>query len=88
MFALPQRLDEHADAICYVDHDLGPRHAFGVADGDMRIRRAEHPHYRLWVLLPSLRHREGGPQAGVHDGPRMEVRDIRGPDGVTLPRGP
>ena len=88
VFALPQRLDDHAGAVCYADYGLRPRQAFAVADGDMRICRAEHADHPLWVLPSSLRHREGGCGAGVRDGPRMMVREFRGPDGPTLPRGP
>ena len=34
MFALPQRLDDHACAVCHADHGFGPRQAFRVADDD------------------------------------------------------
>ena len=88
IFALPKRLDHHTGAVRHADDGLGPRQALGVADSDMCVRPAEHADHPLWVLLSSLRHREGGCQAGVRDGPRMEVRDIRGPDGVILPCGP
>ena len=88
VFALSQRHDDHSGAFRYADHGLGPRQAFGVADGYMRVRRPEHADHQLRVLLSSLRHRKGGCRAGMHDWPRVEVRDIRGPDGVALPRGP
>ena len=88
MFALPQLFANHAGTVRQADHGVGPRQAFGVADGDMRVCRAEHADNPLQVLLSSLRHREGGCRAGMCDGPRLEVRDIRGPDGVTLPHGP
>ena len=87
VFALPQRLGDHAGAGRHADYGLGSRQALGVAGGDMCIRRAEHADHPLWVLLSSLRHCQGGCQAGVRYGPRMDVRDIRGPDGVTLPCG-
>ena len=38
VFALPQRLDDHAGAVRHADYSLGPRQAIGVADGDMRFR--------------------------------------------------
>ena len=66
----------------------GPGRRLGSQTAIMRVCWAEHADHPLWVLLSSLRHREGGCRAGVRDGPRMEVRDIRGPDGVTLPCGP
>ena len=52
----------------------------------MRGRRAEDADHPLRALLSALRHREGGRRAGMRDGPRAEVRDIRGQDGVTLSR--
>ena len=88
MFALPQRLDDHAGAVCHADHGFGPRLALGVADDDVRVRRAEHADHPLRVLLSPLGHRQGSRWAGVRDWPRVEVRDVRGPDGVSLPRGP
>ena len=88
MLALPQRLDDHAGAVCHADHGFGPRQAFGVADDDVRVRRAEHADHSLRVLLSPLVHRQGSRWAGVRDWPRVEVRDVRGPDGVSLPRGP
>ena len=33
-------------------------------------------------------HREGSCRAGVRDLPRVEVWDVRGPDGISLPCGP
>ena len=87
MFALRQCLEDQAGAVRYADHSPGPRQVFGVADGDMRVRRAEHEYHPLQVLLSSLRRGEGGCRAGVPDGPRVEVRDIRGPDGVPPGRG-
>ena len=88
VFAPPQHSDHQAGTVRHGDHGLGPQQAFGVADRDVRVYRAEHADGPFRVLLSSLRHREGGCRAGVRDGPRVEVRDIRGPDGVTLPRGP
>ena len=88
MVALMQRFDHHAGTVRHTDHSFRPRKASGVADSDVRVRQAEHAHNPLWVLLSLLRHREGGCRAGVHDGARVEGQDIRGPDGVTLPRGP
>ena len=35
----PQRLDDHACAVCHADHGFGPRQAFRVADDDVRVRR-------------------------------------------------
>ena len=40
VFALPQRLNNHASAVCHADYGFGPRQALGVADSDVRIRRA------------------------------------------------
>ena len=88
MFAFPQRLDDHAGTVCHVDHGFGPRQALGVADDDVRVRRAEHADHPLQVLLSPLGHRQGSRWAGVRDRPRVEVQDVRGPDGVSLPRGP
>ena len=88
MFALPQRLDDHASAVCHADYGFGPRQVLGVADGDARVRRAEHANYPLRVLLSLLSRCQGGRRAGVRDWPRVEVRDVRGPDGVSLPCGP
>ena len=88
MFALPQRFDDHASAVCHADYGFGPRQALGVADGDVRVRRAEQAIYPLRVLLSPLTHREGSRQAGVRDWPRVEVRDVRGPDGISLPCSP
>ena len=42
VFAHVQRLDDHAGAVRHADYGLGPRQALAVADGDMRVRRAEH----------------------------------------------
>ena len=88
MFALWQRLDDQASAVRHADYGLGPQKALGVADGDVRVRRAEHVDYPLWVLLSPLGHPEGGSRTGVRDWPRVEVRDVPGPDGVSLPCGP
>ena len=88
MFALPQRLDDHASAVGHADYGLGPQQALGVADGVVRVCRAKHANYPLQALLSPLSHREGGRRAGVRDWPRVEIRDVRGPDGVTLPCGP
>ena len=59
VFALPQRLDDHAGAVCHADHGFGPRQALGVADDDVRVRRAEHADHPLRVLLSPLGHRPG-----------------------------
>ena len=88
MFALPQRLDDHGSAVRHADYSLGPWQALGVADGDVRVRRGEHANYPLRVLLSPLGHREGSRRTGVRDWPRVEVQDVRGPDGVSLPCGP
>ena len=88
VFALRQRLDDHASAVCHADYSFGPRQALGVADGDRRVRRAEHADHPLRVLLSPLSHRKGSCRAGVRDCPRVEVWDVRGPDGVSLPCGP
>ena len=88
VFALSQRLDDHASAVRQADYSLRPQQALRVADGDVRICRAEHADYPLWVLLSPLGHREGGCRVNVRDGPRMEVRNVRGPDDVSLPCGP
>ena len=88
MFARLQRLDDHAGAVRDAGYGLGPRQALGVGYGDMRVRRAEHADHALWVMLSSLRHRESGCRAGVCDGRGMEVRNILGPDTVTLWCGP
>ena len=87
-FALPQRLDDYASRARHADYVLGPLGALGVADGDVRVHRAEHADYPMWVLLSSLGRREGGRQAGVRDWARVKVRNVRGPDGVSLPCGP
>ena len=88
MFALPQCLDDHASAVCQANHGFGPRQALGVADDDVRVRRAEHADDPLRVLLSPLSHREGSRRAGVRDWPRGDIRDVSGPDGVSLPCGP
>ena len=83
MFTLLQRLDDHASAVFHADYGFVRRQALGVADSDVRVRRAEHANYPLRVLLSPLSH-----LAGVRNWPRVEVRDVRGPHGVFLPRGP
>ena len=88
MFALPQRLDDHVSAVGHADYGFRPQQGLGVADGDVRVRWADHADYPLWVLLSSLGHCEGGCRAGVRDGPRAEVRNVPGPGGVSLPCGP
>ena len=88
MFALPRRLDDHASAVRHTDYGFEPRQALGVADGDVRVRRAKHADHPLRVVLSLLSHREGSRRAGVRDWPRVEVRDVRGPDGVSLPCDP
>ena len=88
MLALPQRLHDHASAVCDADYGFGPRQALGVAHGDVRVRRAEHVDYPMQVLLSLLSHREGSCRAGVRDWSRVEVRDVRGPDGISLSCGP
>ena len=88
MLALAQRLDDHAGTVCHADHGFGPRQALGVADDDVRVRRAEHEKHPLRVLLLPLGHCQGSRRASVRDWPRVEVRDVRGPDGISLPRGP
>ena len=81
-------LDDHAGTVRHADHGFGPWQALGVADDDVRVRRAEHADHPLWVLLSLLGHRQGSRRAGVRDWPRVEVREVRDPDGVSLPRGP
>ena len=54
MLALAQRLDDPACAFCHADYGLGPRQVPGAADGDVRIRRAEHADHPLRVLLSPL----------------------------------
>ena len=66
----------------------GPRQALGVADDDVRVCRAEHADHPVWVLLSLFGHCQGSRRAGVRDWPRVEVRDVLGPDGVSLPRDP
>ena len=88
MLALAQRLDDHASAVRHAEYGLGPRQALGVADGDVRVHRAEHADHALRVPLSPLGYREGGCRAGVHDWPRVEFWDVRGPNGVSLPCGP
>ena len=88
MFALPQRPDDHASTVRHADYGFGPRQALGVADDDVRVQRAEHADHPLRVLLSLLSHRQGSRRAGVRDWPRVEVRDVCGPDGVSLPCGP
>ena len=88
MFALPQRFDDQAGAVRHEDHGLMHWRAFRVADSDVRVRQAEHAEHLLRVLLSLLRHRGGGCRAGVRDWPRVEVLNIRGPDGLTSPRSP
>ena len=85
VFAPPQRLDDHASAVCHADYSLGPRQVLWVADDDVRVRWAEHADHPLRVLLSPLSHREDSRRAGVRDWPRVEVQDVRGPDGVSLP---
>ena len=87
MFALPQRLDDHASAVCHADYSFGHWQALGVADGDVCIRRAEHANYPLRVLLSPLSHCEGSRRAGVVDWPCVGVWDVCGRDGVSLPCG-
>ena len=88
MFALRRRLDDYAIAVCHADYSLGPRQALGVADGDEGVRWADNTNYLLRVLLSPLNHCQGSRRAGVRDGPCVEVRDVHGPDGVSLPCGP
>ena len=88
MFPLPQRLDDHASAVCHADYGLGPRQALGVADNDVPVRRAGHADHPLRILPSLLSHREGSRRSGLRDWPRVEVRDVRGPDGSSLPCGP
>ena len=88
VFTLQQRLDDHAGAICHADYRLGPRQALGVAEGDVRVRRAEHANYLLPFLLSLLGHREGSRRAGVRQWPRLDIWDVRGSDGASLPCDP
>ena len=88
LFALPQRLDDHANAVCNTDYGFGPEQALGVADDAVRVCQAKHADHPLRDQRSPLSHREGSHQAGVRDWPRVEVRDFRGPDGVSLPCGP
>ena len=88
MFALPQRLDDHASTVRHADYGFGPQQALGVADDDVRVRRTEHADHPLRVLLSPLSHRYGSRWAGLRDWPRVEVRDVRGPNGVSLPCSP
>ena len=57
VFALPQRLDDHAGTVRHADYSFWPRQALGVADDDVRVRTAEHADHPLRVLLSTLRHR-------------------------------
>ena len=88
MVALLHHLDDHVGAVRHADYSLRPQQAFGVVDGDLHVRRAEHADDPLRPLLSALRHRGVGCWAGVRDGPRVEVRDVPGLDGVALPCGP
>ena len=88
MFALLQSLDDHASQSATRTTASRPEQALGVADGNVRVRRAEHAVNPLRVLLSPLSHREGSRRASVRDWPRVEVQDICGPDGVSLPCGP
>ena len=85
MFALPRRLDDDTSPVSHANHGLGPRQALWVTDGDVHVRRAEDADPPLWVLLSSFGHGEGMCRGGVRDGPRVEVWNILGPDGVSLP---
>ena len=54
MFALPQRLDNHAGTVRHADYGFGPRQALGVADDHVRVRRGEDADHPLRVLLSPL----------------------------------
>ena len=86
--AVSQRLDNYQGAVRNADYGLRPPQALEVADGDVRVSRAEHAEHQLRALLSALRQCEGRCRAGMPDGPRVEVLDLRGPDDVVVPCGP
>ena len=76
--------DDHAGAVGYANHGPGSRQALWVADGDVCVRWAECANDPFRALLPTMRNRKGSCRAGVRDGSCVEVRDVRGPDGVAV----